>query len=261
MLFCDLDRFKMINDTLGHDAGDVLLTEVARRFEHNLRDGDTAARLGGDEFAVALDETSLDDACSLAHRLLDTLRDPFEVNGREIFVRTSIGIATNEAFPVDADELLCQADIAMYAAKSHGRDRVEIFASEMQEELTSHHELYGDLRHTIANDQLVVHYQPLLDLEQNQIESFEALVRWQHPTCGLIGPDDFIPIAEESGLIIDLGRHVLRVACRQVSEWRRRPGMAELHVGVNISAHQLYDDGFVTTVVDALPTRNCPRQA
>jgi len=258
VLFCDLDGFKMVNDTLGHDAGDDLLVEVARRLEFNLRDGDTAARLGGDEFAIVLDETTGDDTIALAERLLDALREPFVVNDREVFVPASIGIADNGADVLDADELLCRADIAMYAAKSRGRNRIEVFEPTMQTELTARHELHGDLRHALPHGELVVHYQPLLDLETQTIESFEALVRWNHPTRGMVGPDEFIPIAEELGLIVDIGRFVLREACRETMAWRALPGAQDLCVGVNVSSQQLYDDQFVADIRAALDDTGLP---
>ncbi len=261
VLFCDLDRFKMINDTLGHDAGDLLLVEVARRFEHHLREGDTVARLGGDEFAIVLDETAPDDTTALAQRLLDALRAPLVVNGRGTSVRASIGIADNRGHALDADELLCRADIAMYAAKSRGRDRFEAFEPTMQTELAAHHELHGDLRHALQGGELSLHYQPLLDLATQTIESFEALVRWHHPTRGLVGPDEFIPIAEETGLIIDIGRYVLREACRQTMQWRALPGGDNLCIGVNVSSHQLYDDQFVADVETALADTGLPPTA
>jgi len=253
VLFGDLDGFKMINDTLGHDTGDLLLADVARRIHQNLREGDTAARLGGDEFAILLDETTPDDAVATAHRILDALREPFVVERRELFVRISIGIADNHADALDADELLCRADIAMYAAKARGRDRHEVFEPRMQAELAVRHELHGDLRHALEDDQFVVHYQPLIDLERGHIESFEALLRWNHPTRGMVGPDAFIPIAEETGLILPIGRYVLREACRQLTEWRAMPGADDgLAVGVNVASQQLHDPDFVSDVRDAL---------
>jgi diguanylate cyclase (GGDEF)-like protein len=258
VLFCDLDGFKMVNDTLGHDAGDLLLVDVARRFEQNLREGDTAARVGGDEFALVIEEPAPGDANLLAGRLLDTLREPFDVNGHEVFARASIGIADNRADVLDADELLCRADIAMYAAKGRGRDRFEVFEPTMQTELTTRHELHGDLRHAVHNGDLVLHYQPLIDLETQSIESFEALVRWNHPTRGLVGPDEFIPIAEETGLIIDLGRFVLHEACRQTMQWRKLPEACDLRIGVNVSSHQLYDDRFVDDVQAVLRDTGLP---
>ncbi|HEY1741344.1 MAG TPA: EAL domain-containing protein [Acidimicrobiia bacterium] len=258
VLFCDLDGFKMINDTLGHDHGDILLAEVAVRFRQSLREGDTAARLGGDEFAIVLDSSTRDDSIALAQRLIDTLREPFAIKGRDVFVRASIGIADNADEALDADELLCRADIAMYAAKGRGRDRYEIFQPSMQTELTARHELHGDLRRAIAAGELELHYQPLVDLPTSRIESFEALVRWRHPTRGLIQPDAFIPVAEDTGLIVDLGRFVLHEACRQIVEWRALPDAGDLCIGVNVSSHQLYEDSFVADVEAALAASGLP---
>ncbi len=258
VLFCDLDGFKLINDTLGHEYGDKLLVEVAERFRLSLRDGDTAARLGGDEFAIVLDSGDREHATALAQRLLTTLREPFAIKGRDVFVRASIGIADNADDALDADELLCRADIAMYAAKGRGRDRYEIFQPSMQSELTARHELHGDLRRAIASGELELHYQPLVDLSTSQIESFEALVRWRHPTRGLVQPDSFIPVAEDTGLIIDIGRYVLREACEQVMEWRAFPGATDLCIGVNVSSHQLYDEFFVSDVESALADSGLP---
>jgi diguanylate cyclase (GGDEF)-like protein len=257
VLFCDLDGFKMVNDSLGHDAGDALLVEVARRLEHNLRDGDTAARLGGDEFAIAIDETSSAEMVSLAQRLLDALREPFVLNGREMFVRASIGIADNAADVLDADELLIRADIAMYSAKSRGRDRYAVFESSMQTELARRSELFRDLRHALIDGQLAVHYQPLIDLESGAMQSCEALVRWQHPERGSIPPDEFIPIAEESGVIIELGLMVLREACQQAARWRADT-LSDFTISVNVSGQQLYDDDFVRDVEDALRSAGLP---
>jgi diguanylate cyclase (GGDEF)-like protein/PAS domain S-box-containing protein len=253
VLFADLDGFKMINDTLGHDTGDLLLAEVGQRLRHSVRDGDTAARLGGDEFAVLLDESSPQDAAATAYRILDSLREPFAVEGREIFVRASIGVADNHEDALDADELLCRADIAMYAAKARGRDRHEVFERHMQAELASRHEMQSDLRQALHDDQLVLHYQPLVDLATGRIDSFEALIRWNHPTRGLVAPDDFIPIAEESGLIIPIGRWVLRAACGQLVQWRAgRPADDPLSIGVNVSSQQLHDPNFVADVQEVL---------
>ena len=175
------------------------------------------------------------------------------VEGRELFVRISIGIADNQGDALDADELLCRADIAMYAAKARGRDRYELFEPHMQSELSARHELQGDLRNALEDDQLVLHYQPLTNLEHGTIESFEALVRWNHPTRGLVAPDDFIPIAEETGLIIPIGRWVLREACRQLAHWRATlPVDDDLAIGVNVSSQQLHDPSFVGDVHRAL---------
>ncbi len=258
VLFCDLDGFKLVNDTLGHDTGDLLLVEASRRLEQNLRSGDTAARVGGDEFAIVLDDGEVQDAEALAERILETLREPFVVDDRDIAVRASIGIADSRNEHLDADALLCRADIAMYVAKSRGRDRYEVFEPVMQTELSNHQALQADLRRALAGGELTVHYEPLLDLQTQAIESFEALLRWNHPTRGLVPPDVFIPIAEETGLIIDIGRFVLREACRQTMQWRAIEGSGDLCISVNVSSHQLYADGFMVDVEAALRDTGLP---
>ena len=259
VLFCDLDGFKMINDTLGHDIGDLLLVEVARRLERGLRDGDTAARIGGDEFALVVDVARPGDAVDLAERLLDSLRKPFVIEGREVVARASIGVADSSADAPDGDELLCRADIAMYVAKSRGRDRLQSFEPAMQTELAARHLLHGDLRHAVLLDgALVLHYQPILDLETQAVDSVEALVRWNHPTRGLVPPNEFIPVAEETGLIVDIGRYVLRESCWQTMQWRALSGADNLCVSVNVSSHQLYDGHFVSDVETSLRESGLP---
>ena len=175
--------------------------------------------------------------------------------------RASIGIADNGDDALDADELLCRADIAMYAAKGRGRDRCEVFQTSMQTELTARHELHGDLRRAISSGELELHYQPLVDLPTATIESFEALVRWRHPRRGLVSPDEFIPVAEDTGLIVEIGRYVLREACRQIMEWRGLPGGRDIGIGVNVSSHQLYDDTFVADVEAALCDSGLPAES
>jgi diguanylate cyclase (GGDEF)-like protein/PAS domain S-box-containing protein len=258
VLFCDLDGFKLVNDTLGHDAGDVLLVEVARRFEHNLRDGDTAARLGGDEFAIVVEETARVDMGVLAQRLLDALGEPFIVKGREVFVRASLGLADTSEDVLDADELLRRADIAMYVAKARGRDRYAMFEQSMQTEVTRRSELIRDLRHALSDGQLSVHYQPLVDLDTGAMQSFEALLRWEHPERGSVAPDEFIPIAEETGVILEVGRLVLDVACHQCAQWRAQSGLSALTMCVNVSGQQLYDERFVTDVEETLARAGLP---
>ena len=259
VLFCDLDGFKMINDTLGHDTGDLLLTEVAQRLTRHLREGDTAARLGGDEFAIVLDDTEPHGAVELAERLLVSLREPFLIEGREIFARASIGVAHTLEEPLDADTLLSRADIAMYAAKSNGRDRFASFEPRMQAELSARHRLHGDLRHAVLIDgALTLHYQPVLDLKTLHVDSLEALVRWNHPTRGLVAPNEFIPMAEETGLILDIGRYVLRESCWQTMQWRSSAEAPDVNASVNVSSHQLYDGNFVTDVKMALHDSGLP---
>jgi EAL domain-containing protein (putative c-di-GMP-specific phosphodiesterase class I) len=179
------------------------------------------------------------------------LRRPIAIDDREVVISASIGSADNRSDALDADELLSRADIAMYVAKAHGRDRYEAFARHMQRELLERHELHGDLRRALEHNELTVHYQPLVDLDTGQIESFEALVRWNHPTKGQVEPDDFIPLAEETGLILPVGRYVLREACRQTALWHAT-GMTGISIGVNVAAQQLLDPDFIKDVRDAL---------
>jgi diguanylate cyclase (GGDEF)-like protein/PAS domain S-box-containing protein len=251
ILFCDLDNFKIINDTLGHEAGDRVLIEVAERLHATVRDGDTIARLGGDEFAIICENATSTESAQTAGRILDALRRPIAIDDREVVISASIGSADNRSDALDADELLSRADIAMYVAKAHGRDRYEAFARHMQRELLERHELHGDLRRALEHDELTVHYQPLVELDTGHIESFEALVRWNHPTKGQIEPDDFIPLAEETGLILPVGRYVLREACRQTALWHAT-GMTGISIGVNVAAQQLLDPDFIKDVSDAL---------
>jgi diguanylate cyclase (GGDEF)-like protein len=259
VLFCDMDGFKMVNDTLGHDVGDLILVEVGRRLDGCLREDDTVARLGGDEFAIILDGTSADAAVEAAHRVLATLREPFHVNGREIDIRASIGVAVTAGAPVEADGLLIEADIAMYAAKSSGRDCCMRFQPEMQTTMAARHALHGDLRQALRDyGELSIHYQPIFDLATGRPVSSEALVRWTHPQRGPIPPDEFIPVAEEMGLVSEIGRYVLREACRQVMRWRRIPSARELTVGVNVSAYQVYDNRFGAEVEAALLDSGLP---
>jgi diguanylate cyclase (GGDEF)-like protein/PAS domain S-box-containing protein len=251
ILFCDLDNFKIINDTLGHEAGDRVLIEVAERLHATVRDGDTIARLGGDEFAIICENATSNESAQTAGRILDALRRPIVIDDREVVISASIGSADNRSDALDADELLSRADIAMYVAKAHGRDRYEAFARHMQRELLERHELHGDLRRALEHDELTVHYQPLVELDTGHIESFEALVRWNHPTKGQVEPDDFIPLAEETGLILPVGRYVLREACRQTALWHAT-GMTGISIGVNVAAQQLLDPDFIKDVSDAL---------
>ena len=259
VLFCDMDGFKMVNDTLGHDIGDVILVEVGQRIAGCLRDHDTVARLGGDEFAIILDGTDLIHAVDVANRVLQALRDPFTVNGRDIDIRASIGVTVEDGHSVGADALLCEADIAMYAAKSGGRDCFVRFEPEMQTTLAARHALHGDLRQAVRDHgELSIHYQPVFDLVTGGPISTEALVRWNHPLRGPISPEEFIPVAEEMGLVCEIGRYVLREACQQVMQWRCLTLTRELSVSVNVSAFQLYDNRFVAEVEAALVASGLP---
>ena len=251
-LYVDIDGFKNVNDSFGHAAGDELLQIVSSRLLTVVREGDTAARLGGDEFVVLLDGSTLDAGAELvAQRLLEVLRQPYELSrtgGRKLSVTASIGIASGARS--DADELLRDADLALYSAKEAGRDRYAVFASSMQETSRDRLTLEMDLREALDRGQLRVVYQPTFDLRSRRVTGVEALARWQHPTRGMLNPDDFIPVAEASGLIIPIGRWILNEACRQGARWRAH-GHA-IGVAVNVSARQLESDEMLEDVRRAL---------
>jgi diguanylate cyclase (GGDEF)-like protein len=250
VLLLDLDGFKTVNDSLGHTAGDDLLIGVAARLSGVLRNGDTAARLGGDEFAVLLEDLDDDDtAFEVAQRVIDEVAKPFRLSGKEIFVGASIGIALG-SHGDSADDLLRNADAAMYHAKNQGKGCFCVFEPAMHSDALARLELGSDLRRALDEDELVVHYQPIVGAGSRTIDGFEALVRWHHPTRGIVPPLDFIPLAEENGLIVEIGRVVLRAACLQMAQWRRiHP---HLTVAVNVSARQLTDPGLVDDVVRVL---------
>jgi diguanylate cyclase (GGDEF)-like protein/PAS domain S-box-containing protein len=238
VLFLDLDGFKAINDSLGHGIGDELLKSVAGRLRSVVRPGDTVSRLGGDEFAVLLEDLEgLHAAQQIASRFLEELHTAFAISGHEVFVGASVGIAL--AGPEDdADDVLRNADLAMYRAKALGRNRCELFEQDMHAAALERMEIENDLRHAVVRGELRLHYQPIVELATGRIAGVEALVRWQHPTRGLVPPMDFINVAEESGLIVPVGRWVLSEACRQVARWRRETGQP-LRLSVNLSARQL----------------------
>jgi diguanylate cyclase (GGDEF)-like protein len=251
VLFFDIDDFKTINDSLGHRAGDELLRAVAARLEACLRPSDTIARLGGDEFAILIEEIEdTTDAATAASRMLESLADPIVIEGREVYVGASVGIA---AGPQDAETLLRDADLAMYRAKAEGKGRYRAYAPHMHADIVERLEMEIDLKRAIESNELVLHYQPIFSLSTGEIAGLEALVRWNHPTQGLVGPDRFIPLAEASGRIHELGRWVLASACHQAALWRARyPATDGIKVGVNLSATQLQDEGIVEQVADAL---------
>ncbi len=253
VLFVDLDEFKTINDSLGHTAGDALLMAVAERLRDCLRATDTAARLGGDEFALLVEGVrSEDDVTELADRLIATLNEPFTIAGQEIVVGASVGIAFDEA-QITTGQLLRNADIAMYTAKRAGKRRYEIFQTEMHTAAVDRLEIEADLRRALDRQELTLQYQPIFALDSGQISGVEALVRWRHPRRGMLPPDAFIPIAEETGLICPLGRQVLLEACVQARRWQELwPQDRPLTLSVNLSPRQLQDEDLVSHIVEAL---------
>lgn len=254
VLFLDLDNFKTINDTLGHAAGDELLVSVAERLQACLRNSDTPARLGGDEFAVLIeDSVTAEGALLAAERIKDVLQTPFILAGKEVFVGTSIGIASTTLHNETTTDLLRNADVAMYMAKTQGKGRYAVFENAMHDALVERVELEAELRRAIENNELIVHYQPIVTLDSDTIMGMEALVRWNHPRHGLLGPDTFIPLAEETKLIEPIGSWVLEEACRQTSIWQKHFGLeGRLSITVNISGRQFKGDELTDAVASAL---------
>ena len=253
VLFLDIDRFKVINDSLGHHVGDQVLQELARRLAECVRPEDTVARLGGDEFAILLED--LDDvegATAVAERVARGLEAPFVSEGRDIVVTMSVGVALNTRRPIAPEELLRDADMAMYRAKSKGRNRYEVFDADMADMAAPaiHRlDLELDLRSAVARDEFRLHYQPVVHLETGRVAEFEALVRWQHKDRGLLSPEAFISLTEETGLIIPIGQWVLTEACRQARFWQEQcPSDPPLTISVNLSARQLQDPNLVALV-------------
>jgi diguanylate cyclase (GGDEF)-like protein/PAS domain S-box-containing protein len=252
VLFLDLDRFKLVNDTLGHQGGDRLLMDVARRLESALRPGDTVARLGGDEFTVLLDDVhDVREAIVVAERVHDALTAPFRLESRELFVSTSIGIAL--AGPgAEPDQVLRDADTAMYRAKTDGRACHAVFDGDMRRQVAARLDLETELRRAVEEDALTVHYQPIVRVGDGRLAGFEALCRWPSGAWRFRTPEEFVSVAEETGLIVPLGRAVLRDACRRLAAWRRAHGYGDLTVHVNVSARELMDPGFVDGLATVL---------
>ena len=260
VMFVDLDRFKLVNDSLGHGAGDRLLLEVTERLRGAVRSTDTVARLAGDEFTILCEDVADEqEAALLAQRIVAAMRDPFVLGDRELFVTASIGVAVGSGAGIDADELLHRADTAMYRAKENGAVPFVFFREGMAPSVADRLELDSELRRALQRDELVLHYQPEISLETGRIVAVEALVRWQHPVRGLIGPDQFIPAAEDNGLIVPLGAWVLREACAQMARWRDELGVTDdVRMAVNLSARQLVDPDLPSIVAAVLAENGLP---
>jgi diguanylate cyclase (GGDEF)-like protein/PAS domain S-box-containing protein len=258
VLFLDVDRFKLVNDSLGHSVGDRLLIELSAALKTAVRPGDTVARLGGDEFTILLED--IDDrqeAIAVAERVQAVLRSPLAVAGHEVFATVSVGIALSTPSYRRAEDVLRDADTAMYHAKARGKSRHQVFDSSMHARARKLLQLENDLRRAVDRGEFRVHYQPIVKVEDRRIAGFEALVRWQHPERGLVAPSEFIHLAEETGLVVPLGRVVLEEACRQATRWRRADG-GEPTVSVNLSAKQFSQPDLVEQVAGALRDSGLP---
>ncbi|MGB9376997.1 MAG: EAL domain-containing protein [Mycobacteriales bacterium] len=251
LLFLDIDDFKAINDTMGHEAGDEVLRVIADRIRACARPTDTVARLGGDEFAVLIEDADAGADDLIAQRIMASVRLPIDVSGTRVSVTVSMGLASNGAGGVEAAMLLQSADVAMYVAKSRGKDQYEMFVPAMLEAVQRRYDLRGELRQAIAEKQFVVYYQPQIELRSGSIVGVEALVRWHHPTRGLVAPDEFIALAEETGLIITIDDWVLRTALAQVRQWNET-SEPPLRVAVNLSGHHFQSGGLVDRITAAL---------
>lgn len=263
VLFLDLDRFKLINDSLGHAAGDELLKAFAERLKHSTRPGDIVARLGGDEFAVLADDLhNPEDAVQLAERIHNALQDPFEVDGQQIFSSASIGIAKSAERYRDGDELLRDADIAMYSAKELGGASHRLFDSDMHVVMVSRLQLETDLRQGLEREELRVAYQPIVDLQTGRLSGFEALLRWKHPLKGSIRPREFVSMAEETGLIVPIGQWLMRRVLADLGEWLRDfPDHRNLFVSVNVSDREFIQPEFTSLLDNALLEASVPAGA
>ncbi|MEL6580698.1 MAG: EAL domain-containing protein [Cyanobacteria bacterium J06621_12] len=256
ILFIDLDRFKIINDSLGHIAGDKLLVACAARLKTCLTAAATIARLGGDEFTILLEQIKdLNDAVEVAEEILHQFATPFKLNNRSLSITISIGIAIGSAAYAQETDLLRDADIAMYRAKELGKGRYEIFTEQMYFDMMRRLEIEHELREAIANQELVLHYQPIISLDDQKLKGFEALVRWQHPQRGLISPGEFVPLAEETGLVVPLGKWVMYEACSQLQKWQELcPAAHDLTMSINVAGEQLNDANFLATVDHIIET-------
>jgi diguanylate cyclase (GGDEF)-like protein/PAS domain S-box-containing protein len=264
VLFIDLDRFKLVNDSFGHASGDEVLLALAQRFKSAVRGGDVVSRFSGDEFVVLCRNVrDVEVAVSLATEYSRLLAEPVQLTtGRNVVVTCSVGVSFVMRGRQSAQDILQQADVAMFQAKNKGRSRVEVFDESLRAKSVARLEIYDDLRHSIDHDELAVHYQPIASVKGDRIVAMEALVRWHHPSRGLLGPMEFIPFAEETDLIFSLGRWVLREACQTMARWRKElPGAEDAYITVNLSAHQLSDTQLLDTIASALADSGLPPEA
>jgi diguanylate cyclase (GGDEF)-like protein len=258
VLFIDLDRFKLVNDTLGHHVGDALIREVGRRIRQCVRAVDTVGRVSGDEFGVVLTElVQADDAALVAQKVLDSLAQAFDLDGNETYITASIGISVFPADGVDAETLLKNADMAMYRVKESARNAYGFFTAEINQRSVAKLQLNTDLRRAIERREFVLHYQPKLHLAERRVLGFEALLRWNHPVRGRVGPEQFVPSLEESGLIVPVGEWVLEEAAAQLARWQQE-GRAPLPIAVNLSAKQFRRRDLDTLIQRTLSTAAMP---
>jgi diguanylate cyclase (GGDEF)-like protein len=261
LLLIDLDGFKSVNDTLGHEAGDHVLVEAAARLRRSVRSADTVARLGGDEFAVIMEDVRTEDALRNARRIVEVLREPVRFSGKALPVRASVGLHLAEA-STDTQIVVRNADLAMYAAKALGGDRYELYEAELYRAFVARHELEMQLREAITGTQLHVHYQPIIDLTRNIAVGVEALLRWRHPQRGLLLPREFMDVAETSGVIVAIGRWVLEEACRQYMRWQAEYHLPDgFKITVNLSRRQLLDPHIVDDIARVLEDTGCEPRA
>jgi diguanylate cyclase (GGDEF)-like protein len=261
ILFLDLDRFKVINDSLGHSIGDELLIAVAKRLESALRAGDSVSRLGGDEFTILIDEVqNADEAVHISERACRALEHPFNLGGHEVFTSASIGIVISGGGLDKAEDLIQRADTAMYRAKALGKGRYVLFDQAMHERAVALHQLEVDLRHAIGTCEFLTHYQPIVHLKSNRIVGFEALVRWENAKRGSVPPNEFLPLAEEVGLLSRIGEHVLNQACNDVAHWQQLyPSEPPLAISVNVSASQIRQKDLAESIENAIQSSHIAR--